>query len=97
MNIIEELFHGNVSGCNRKMPLEYKECCHKELELYNKLIDTLHTEYHELLEKFIKAKEDTLCFTEQDFYILGFKTGLLLGVESSKIDLWKRPTIEVGL
>lgn len=87
MNILEEIFLGNISGTQRKMPPEYKIACEVELKLYNQLKQELPEDKIELFEKYVKATETTLEITEKDFYINGLKTGILIGVESSKKDL----------
>ena len=87
MNILEEIFLGNISGAQRKMPQEYKQSCDEEYKLYTQLKNELPKDKLELFEKYIEASEKTLEITEKDFYINGLKTGVLIGIECSKLDI----------
>ena len=86
MNILEEIFLGNISGTERKMPPEYKKACDEELKLYNQLKQELPEDKLELFEKYVNATEKTLAITEKDFYITGLKIGVLIGIESSQLE-----------
>ena len=41
MNIIDEIFYGNISGADCKATNEYKKSCTKELKLYEKIKEKL--------------------------------------------------------
>lgn len=84
MDIIEEIFYGNIDGVSAKSSQEYKKACEKELKLYDELKAKLPTDTQELFESFIKATQDSSTILEKERYVLGFKTGVLLGVESNK-------------
>ncbi len=55
MNIIEELYLGNLDESSRTPSKEYKKLCEKELKLYNELKEKLPKELIELYEKHINA------------------------------------------
>ena len=87
MNIIDELFYGNISGIEGKTSSEYKNACQKEYKFYENIKSTLKEKDLELVEELLKLASERVSIIEKDLYIKGFKTGLLIGIESTKIDL----------
>lgn len=86
MNIIDEIFYGNISGADCKTTIEYKKSCKKELKLYEKIKEKLNKEDMKLVEELLKLYGDSASISEKNFYKYGFKTGLLIGIECSKFD-----------
>ena len=86
MNIIEELFYGNISAADMKKSKKYKKACEKELEVYHKLKATLNDEQNQLLENLLNLNSDSVAISEKDFFAYGFKIGLHIGTESSKLN-----------
>ena len=86
MNIIDEIFYGNISGANCKTTNEYKKSCAKELKLYEKIKQKLNKEDMELVEELLKLYGDSASIAEKNFYKYGFKVGLLIGIECSKLE-----------
>lgn len=86
MNIIKELYYGNIAESQRpnKVP---RKLLDKELKAYDNLKSNLTYEQSKLLDNFIEIMSDNHSIEKTETYISGFKTGLLLGVESSKIDV----------
>ena len=86
MNIIEELFYGNISVADMRKSKKYKQACEKELEVYHKLKETLREEQDKLLEELLNLNSDSGAICEKDFFAYGFKVGLQIGIESSKLN-----------
>ena len=85
MNIIEELFYGNISAADMRKSKKYKKACEKELEFYHKLKAILNDEQNQLLEELLNLNSDSGAICEKDFFIYGFKVGLHIGIESNKL------------
>ena len=86
MNIIEELFYGNISAADMRKSKKYKQACEKELEVYHKLKETLSEEQEKLLEELLNLNSDSAAICEKDFFTYGFKIGLHIGMESNKLN-----------
>ena len=86
MNIIEELFYGNISAADMRKSKKYKKACEKELEVYHKLKATLNDEQNQLLENLLNLNSDSAAICEKDFFSYGFKIGLHIGIESNKLN-----------
>lgn len=82
MNIIEEIFYGNIDGVSQKASPEYKKACEKELKLYDELKTKLPTDTQELFENFVNATQNSSAILEKERYVLDFKTGVVIGIES---------------
>ena len=87
MNILQELYYGNIGEVNRKRNPKFTPNINKELALYNDICKLLNKEQRELFEKFLDLCGKNHGNELEDTYIQGFKTGLLLAIESSKIEL----------
>ena len=86
MNIIEELFYGNISAADMRKSKKYKKACEKELEFYHKLKAILNDEQNQLLEELLNLNSDSAAICEKDFFAYGFKVGLHIGIESNKLN-----------
>ena len=86
MNIIDEIFYGNISGADCKATNEYKKSCAKELKLYEKIKEKLNKEDMKLVEELLKLYGESASISERNIYKYGFKTGLLIGIECSQFD-----------
>ena len=86
MKVLDELFYGNISGADLKTSAKHKKACENELEVYHKLKATLNEEQDKLLEELLNLNSDSGAICEKDFFIYGFKVGLHIGIESSKLN-----------
>lgn len=84
MNILQEIYNGNVAEIQRKMNNKNHE---EEFKIYNQLKLQLNPEQNELLYKYIELLAERTENTYQNKYIQRLKTGLLIGIEASKIEL----------
>ena len=82
MNIIEEIFYGNIDGVSTKPSQVYKKACEKKLKLYDELKARLQPDTQELFENSVNATQDSYAILEKERYVLGFKTGVLIGIDS---------------
>lgn len=77
---IGRLFLSDLSDEN-KMTASEHEILGKMSDAYDELTEALEINQKELLEKFIKEREN-LSFEENErFYSIGFKLGLRIGIE----------------
>lgn len=84
MNILKELYYGNIAEISRAVKFNTKKL-NKEEKLYNKLKENLSPEDLKLLKEYLDLYDERLDKFAEEKYINGFKTGLLIGVECSKI------------
>ena len=87
MNILKELYYGNVNECSSPRKPKTNPKIDKEFIIYEKLLEQLTEEQKQLFEEFIALCDDRQCKDLEDKYIQGFKTGLLIAIESSKLEL----------
>ena len=87
MKILEELFYGNVDDSTRKIDATLKAKRKKELELSNELMNLLPEKERPKFERLMIMIDDNYAYELKDKYIQGVKTGILIGVESSQIEL----------
>lgn len=87
IDIIEEIYYGNVQEVFRKTSEAYKKASKIESAKYDKLAKTLNEEQLKLLNEYIEAIQDSNEIEVKDRYKQGFKTGLLIGIESRNIEL----------
>ena len=87
MNILKELYYGNINELDRKTRPMPNPLTDKELLTYQKLKDTLSKEDFELFSQYIDLFQKRVDKDLEEKYIQGFKTGLQIGIESSKIKL----------
>ena len=87
MKILEELFYGNVDETSRRIDATLKAKRKKEVELINELMNLLPEKERPKFEKLLVMIDDNYAYELKDKYIQGVKTGILIGVESSQIEL----------
>ena len=87
MKILEELFYGNVDETSRWIDAILKAKRKKEVELINELMNLLPEKERPKFEKLMIMIDDNYFDELKDKYIQGVKTGVLIGVESSQIEL----------
>ena len=87
MKILEELFYGNVDETSRKIDATLKAKRRKEVELSNELMNLLPEKERPKFERLLVMIDDNYAYELKDKYIQGLKTGILIGVESSQIEL----------
>lgn len=84
MEILKELYYGNISEFSRRKSREVDK---KEIELLDKIEKYLPEDQRkiidELIDVIILGFDDDLA----DKYIQGFKTGILIGLEINSIKL----------
>lgn len=82
MNVLHELYNGNITEVHRSLPKhKFKE----ELKLYEELKSKLETNLKELFLKYSDLYGERMDKALEDKYIQGFKIGLLIGIECNKI------------
>jgi len=87
MNIIEELYLGNIDEVSRIPNNEYTELSTEELKLYNELKDKLPNNLIDLFQKYTDIIYAKITNETKARYIQGFKTGLLIAIECMNIEL----------
>lgn len=87
IDILEELYNGNIQEVFRQPSKKYIQFNNEEKIAYDKLTKSLNQEQNKLLEIFIEKMQNTEEFSIKDAYKQGFKTGLLLGIECNNIKL----------
>ena len=87
MKILEELFYGNLDESTRKMGSYLKNKRQKEVELIDEIMNLLPEKERPKFEKLMIMIDDNYFDELKDKYIQGVKTGILIGVESSQIEL----------
>ena len=86
MNILRELYYGNIAEANEKMNIDEKKL-NQETKCYDRLKAELNEELNEILEEFIDLYGERLNNFAEDKYINGFKTGLLIAIECFRKDI----------
>ena len=84
MNILKELYYGNIAEISRNVKFNTKKL-NKEEKLYNKLKENLSPEDLKLFKEYLVLYDERLDKFAEEKYINGFKTGLLIGVECGKL------------
>lgn len=84
MNILKELYYGNIAEISRTVKFNTKKL-NKEEKLYNKLKENLSPEDLKLFKEYLELYDESLDKFAEEKYINGFKTGLLIGVECGKL------------
>ena len=56
-------------------------------EFFAKIKEKLNNEDMQLVDDLLKLYSESSSISEKNFYSFGFKTGLLLGIECSKLDI----------
>ena len=86
MNILRELYYGQIAEVNEKMNIDEKKL-KQETKCYDRLKAELNEEQNEVLEEFIDLYGERLNNFAEDKYINGFKTGLLIAIECFRKDI----------
>ena len=84
MNILKELYYGNIAEISRTVKFNTKKL-NKEEKLYNKLKENLSPEDLKLFKEYLELYDERLDKFAEEKYINGFKTGLLIGVKCGKL------------
>lgn len=82
MKILDKLYYGKINEYYQNS-IKVKDN-EKLLETYNKLKLQLNPEQNELFDKYIEMQDNIIEKAYKQKYINGFKTGLLIGIETSK-------------
>lgn len=87
INIFDELYNGNINEFSRSKISKNEYDKYKQDEAFEKLKETLSKEQMILLDDYLKkqALEDSDMI--KNSYIQGIKTGMLMGIEISNIEL----------
>ena len=86
MNILRELFFGNIGEGVRKPKYYNKKKNEKEEDLYNQ-IKNLLGENEKIFEEFLELYDERFGEYQIESYSNGFRTGLLMGIDCIDIDL----------
>lgn len=84
MKILDKLYYGKINEYYKKNIKTQDN--DKLLDLYNKLKLQLNKEQNELFDEYVELQDNLLEITYKQKYINGFKTGLLIGIETNKQD-----------
>lgn len=87
MNILKELYGGKISEINRISIATLKKLKEKELNAYDTLKARLSKENFKIFEDFLELYGERKDFELEEKYIQGLKTGILIGIECSKLKL----------
>ena len=83
MNIIEELWYGNISPCERgfKKGSKYSELLGYIVRHEEDLQKRLNDEEKEILEKFTECTNEMYCIAEREAFARGFVLGARIIIE----------------
>ena len=83
MSILEDLWYGNISPCERdiKRSGEYADALKRIVQLETELHARLNDEEKEILERFIYCSNEMCCISERDMFVQGFMLGAKLIIE----------------
>ena len=83
MSIIEDLWYGNISPCERdiKRSSDCADVLKRIVQLEADLHARLNDEEKELLEKFVNCTNEMCCISERDMFAQGFMLGAKLIIE----------------
>ena len=84
IDILEELYNGRVDAVHHKMSPKYRMASDKEIEIYNQIKNIASPEIQDLLEQLMNANDKTSEQLALERYKIGFKTGLLMGLEINR-------------
>lgn len=86
MDIIKELYYGKINQINTKKKPVTSQSQEKEEKLYDLIKNILSDNEKHYLDDFVDTLYENINNEILENYIQGFKTGLLLGIEASKVD-----------
>ena len=83
MSIIEDLWYGNISPCERdiKRSSNYADALERIVQLETALHARLNDEEKELLERFVDCSKEMCCISEREMFVQGFMLGAKLIIE----------------
>lgn len=83
MSIIEDLWYGNISPCERdiKRSSDYADALERIVQLEADLHARLNDEEKELLERFVDCSNELCCISEREMFVRGFTLGIKLIIE----------------
>ena len=83
MSIIEDLWYGNISPCERdiKRSSEYADVLERIVQLETDLHARLNDEEKEILERFVNYTNEMCCISEREMFVRGFTLGAKLIIE----------------
>ncbi len=83
MSIIEDLWYGNISPCERdiKRSSDYADALDRIVQLETELHARLNDEEKELLERFVDCSNEMCCISEREMFVRGFTLGIKLIIE----------------
>ena len=83
MSIIEDLWYGNISPCERdiKRSSDYADALERIVQLETELHARLNDEEKEILEKFVNYTNEMCCISEREMFVQGFMLGAKLIIE----------------
>lgn len=83
MSIIEDLWYGNISPCERdiKRSSEYTDALERIVQYEKELHARLNDEEKEILEKFVNCTNEMCCISEREMFVQGFMLGAKLIIE----------------
>ena len=83
MSIIEDLWYGNISPCERdiKRSSEYSDVLERIVQHEKELHARLNDEEKEILEKFVICTNEMCCISEREMFVQGFMLGAKLIIE----------------
>lgn len=88
MDILKELYYGKVSEVERGRKNINVKAEKKEEELYDKIKSKLPEEDKNLMDEFLEVQSENYCEEIIERFIQGVKTGIIIGIETSDIELW---------
>ena len=83
MSIIEDLWYGNISPCERdiKRSSDYADALDRIVQLETELHARLNDKEKEILEKFVNCTNEMYCISEREMFVQGFMLGAKLIIE----------------
>ena len=83
MSIIEDLWYGNISPCERdiKRSSDYADALERIVQLEADLHARLNDDEKEILEKFVNCTNEMCCISEREMFVQGFMLGAKLIIE----------------
>ncbi len=83
MSIIEDLWYGNISPCERdiKRSSDYADVLERIVQHEKELNARLNDEEKEILERFVNYTNEMCCISEREMFVRGFTLGIKLIIE----------------
>lgn len=83
MSIIEDLWYGNISPCERgvKRRSNYANVLERIVQLEADLHARLNDEEKEILGKIVNRTNEKCCISEREMFVRGFTFGIKLIIE----------------